>query len=171
MARVSHSLTMDVPPAKAQEMFLRDIVPDLHRDAGFWLYREEPGELRLSDADPMVSHGVGGGSALAGRRTSRGLDALADPDMYEVHDEEAGEPALADALRRGGAEDEETREIHTQRRSLSLLLSMRLKVTFKPQGDGTRVLITGRAEERIRDGLCRLGRPDHWPAIADAPHD
>lgn len=161
-----NSFVMDVPPEKAQEMFVRDIVPDLHRDGRFTMYREGPGEVRLSDADFEREPGFGRGPA-----TMRQLDDIADPDEFEAHDEEAAEPALADVLRRGtDAETPDAGGGHVLH-SAELLASHRLKVTFAPDRDETRVTISGSAHHDVCGGLERLGRPDHWPAIAGQPHD
>lgn len=168
MARIHNSFTIDVPPERAQEMFVRDIVPDLHRDGRFTLYREGPGEVRLSDAnpdrEPALGRGAAGGALLD-------LDDIADPDEFEAHEEEAGEPALADALRRGTDAEGRTAEGGREPPSLELLASHRIKVTFVPEGEGTRVTIRGSARHDVGAGLERLGRPDHWPAIAGEPHD
>ncbi len=163
-----NSFVMDVPPEKAQEMFVRDIVPDLHRDGRFTMYREGPGEVRLSDANFDGEPAFGRGGAMGALALD--LDDIADPDEFEAHDEESSEPVLADVLRRGT--DAETpqaggRAVH----SAELLASHRLKVTFAPDREETRVTISGSAHHDVCGGLERLGRPDHWPATADQPHD
>lgn len=156
---------MGVAPERAQAMFVRDIVPDLHRDGRFTPYREAPGELRLSDADF--------GREPFGRRAAAliDLDDIADPDEFEAHDEEAGEPALADVLRRGTVAEPPSAGGGHAPPSLDLLASHRLKVTFKPEGSGTLLTIKGSAHEDVRSGLERLGTARHWPEIADVPHD
>ncbi len=148
-------------------MFVRDLVPDLHRDGRFTVYREHPGELRLSDAD-FGSEGPGGGR-WAGVNFQE-LEEMADPDELEAHDEEAGEPALADVLRRGSDAEQPTDGGHGPL-AIELLASHRLKVAFEPEGSGTRVTIRGSAHEDVRTGLERLGTDHHWPEIADDPHD
>ncbi len=158
---------MDVLPEQAQEMFVRDIVPDLHRDGRFTEYREAPGELRLSDADFQHEPAFGRGR---GAVTLHELEDIADPDEYEAHDEEAGEPALADMLRRGSAA-EAPAAAGQGRHSLEMLASHRLKVTFAPEGASTVVRIKGSAHDDVRKGLERLGSPRHWPETASAPHD
>ncbi len=159
---------MDVPPEKAQEMFVRDIVPDLHRDGRFTEYREAPGELRLSDADFHREPGLGRGGAIL---TSLDLDDIADPDELEAHDGEAAEPALADVLRRGTDAEAPTAGGRHAPPSVELLASHRLKVTFAANGGGTLVTIKGSAHADVSRGLERLGSPQHWPEIADQPHD
>ncbi len=167
MARVHNSFTVDLPPAKAQELFVRDILPDLHRDGRFTVYREAPGELRFSDGDlhvePSFGRGIRGGAL--------NLDDIADPDEFEAHDEEAAEPALADVLRRGTDAEAPTADGGHAHPSLELLASHRLKVTFVAEGSATRVTIKGSAHNDVSQGLERLGTPGHWPEIADRPHD
>jgi len=167
MARVRNSFSMDVAPERAQAMFVRDLVPDLHRDGRFAVYRERPGELRLSDAD-FGREGPGGGRWASVNFEE--LEEMADPDEFEAHDEEASEPVLADVLRRGrGAEEPgEGGQVHP---GLELLASHRLRVAFEAEGTGTRVTIRGSAREDVRTGLERLGTSRHWPETADAPHD
>jgi hypothetical protein len=167
MGRVHHTFTMELAPERAQELFVRDIVPDLHRDGRFTAYREAPGELRLSDAD--LDNEPAGGGRLGGPALD--LDDIADPDEFEAHDEEASEPALADVLRRGTVAEPPSAGGGHAPPSLDLLASHRLKVTFEPDGSGTLLTIKGSAHEDVRSGLERLGTARHWPEIADVPHD
>jgi hypothetical protein len=167
MARVHRTFTMELAPERAQELFVRDIVPDLHRDGHFTAYREGPGELRLSDADFDREPPAGG---RLGAETLD-LDDIADPDEFEVHDEEAGEPVLADVLRRGVEAEAPAAGGGQGLRPLDLLASHRLKVTFEPEGGGTRVSIRGSAHDDVGKGLERLGTPRHWPETAGDPHD
>jgi hypothetical protein len=55
VAKIERSFSKSVSPELAQEMFVRDIAPDLHRDQGFTLYEQEPGHLAFSDGvvDPF----------------------------------------------------------------------------------------------------------------------
>jgi hypothetical protein len=146
---------------------VRDIVPDLHRDGRFTAYREAPGELRLSDAD-FDREPVGGGRLGAG---TLDLDDIADPDEFEAHDGEAGEPVLADVLRRGVDAEAPAAGGGQGLRALDLLASHRLKVTFEPEGGGTRVSIRGSAHDDVGKGLERLGTTSRWPETAGDPHD
>ena len=168
MARVHNTFTVALPPEQAQALFVRDILPDLHRDGRFTLYREGPGELRFSDADlnvePSFARSVRGGVGLD-------LDDIADPDEFEAHDEEASEPVLADVLRRGTDAEAPTAEGGHAHPSVELLASHRLKVTFQPEGTATRVTIKGSAHHDVSQGLERLGTHGHWPETADRPHD
>ena len=148
-------------------MFVRDLVPDLRRDGRFTVYCERPGELRLSDAD-FGAEGPGGGR-WASVDFER-LEEMADPDEFEAHDEEAGEPVLADVLRRG-ADSERPGAGARSPLGVELLASHRLKVRFAPEGSGTRVTIRGSAHEDVRTGLERLGTERHWPQTAGDPHD
>ena len=148
-------------------MFVRDLVPDLRRDGRFTVYREKPGELRLSDAD-FGAEGPGGGR-WASVDFER-LEEMADPDEFEAHDEEAGEPVLADVLRRGAHADLPIGS-GVIPLGVELLASHRLKVSFQAEGSGTRVTIRGSAHEDVRTGLERLGTAAHWPQTAGDPHD
>jgi hypothetical protein len=163
VARVNASFTMDVPPEQAQAMFVRDLLPDLHKDAGFILYEERPGRLELSK-------GVVEDSAHS-------LTELADPDVVH-HPEEIEEPELkraeprapADAFQSapGGREGPPGPPVYSEVRRW---ISRRLDVEFAPEGTGTRVTLKGHAERDVRDALGRLGSPGHWPATANDPHD
>lgn len=167
MARVHNSFEVDLAPDRAQAMFVRDLVPDLRRDGRFSLYREQPGELRLSDAD-FGAEGPGGGRWAS--FDFQALEEMTDPDEYEINDEEAGEPVLADVLRRGADAEAPAADGH-HHLGLELLASHRLRVRFVAEGSGTRVTIRGSAHEDVRNGLERLGSGGHWPETAAAPHD
>jgi hypothetical protein len=94
----------------------------------------------------------------------------ADPDEFEAHDEEAGEPVLADVLRRGtDAETAASVGDHASP-SFELAASHRLKVTFEPDGGGTKLTIKGSSHDDVRKGLEQLGTHAHWPETADQPH-
>jgi len=111
---------MQVPPEKAEEMFVRDLAPELAKDRGFHITREDPGHLVFSDV-PLETPG---------------LD-----------------------LRRGAAVEEID------------LIARHIRVEFTPEGSGTLVKLHGHAEKDIRDAIDKLGTPNHWPEIADRPHD
>ncbi len=49
MAKIDHSFHMDEPPPAAQERLEDEIGWELHRDEGFVLVKDTPGELRYSD--------------------------------------------------------------------------------------------------------------------------
>lgn len=154
---------MQVPPALAQSMFARDIVPDLHRDGGFSVLEDVDGRLGLVEgpSDPNEVFDLG---------------EAADPDLVG-HGEEDEEPAVRAAARaptqslflRGGPEAER-REVPVYG-FLRRFASRGLSVTFAPAPEGALVTIEGSAGRAVRDGIARLGTPGHWPAMADAPHD
>jgi hypothetical protein len=50
---------MQVEPARAQAMFVRDISPDLHKLRGFSLYKNEPGTLGFGDERDLTAYSVG----------------------------------------------------------------------------------------------------------------
>jgi hypothetical protein len=49
VAKIERSFSMNETPERAQEMFLRDIGPDLHRAVDFALEKEESGRLVYQD--------------------------------------------------------------------------------------------------------------------------
>jgi uncharacterized protein YndB with AHSA1/START domain len=112
---------MQVPPDKAEEMFVRDLAPELAKDRGFHITHEQPGHLVFSDV-PVESPG--------GLDTPRGA-SVEEIDLFARH----------------------------------------IRVEFTPEGTGTFVKLHGHAEKDIRDAIDKLGTPDHWPEIADRPHD
>ncbi|MCW3033386.1 MAG: hypothetical protein QOK19_787 [Solirubrobacteraceae bacterium] len=163
MARVNSSFTMGVPPERAQAMFVRDIVPDLHNDAGLALLEEHPGRLELA-------------AGVVGARQGFDMVEATDPDVVG-HGEEDEEPDVTRARLGGPATIFPVGGGRVGRKSApvySLLrrwTSRRLKVDFAPTADGTRVTLTGSAGRPLRDALARLGTPGHWPETADNPHD
>lgn len=112
---------MQVPPDKAEEMFVGDLAPELAKDRGFHITHERPGQLVFSDV-PIESPG--------------GFDARHGASVEEID-----------------------------------LLARHIRVEFTPEGTGTLVKLHGHAEKDIRDAIDKLGTPDHWPEIADRPHD
>jgi len=162
VARVRYSFTMDMAPEQAQALFVRDLVPDLHKDAGFVLVEERAGALGFSK-------GVLGGAAFNPEETT-------DPDVTG-HAEEIEEPDLKLAAPRepttifprgvsrvgtpGAAVQSDVRR----------WISRRLDVEFAAEGAGTRVTLKGHAGRDLRDALGRLGTAGHWPATAKDPHD
>ena len=121
MARVEKTFTMQVPPDKAEEMFVRDLAPELAKDRGFHITHEQPGHLVFSDV-PIESPqdvGVRLGAAMQGI------------DLFARH----------------------------------------IRVEFTPEGTGTLVKLHGHAEKDIGEAINKLGTPNHWPEIADRPHE
>lgn len=51
------------------------------------------------------------------------------------------------------------------------LLARHIHVEFVAEAGGTLVTLRGHAEKNICDAIDRLGTPDHWPEIANRPHD
>lgn len=112
---------MQVPPQTAEDMFVRDLAPELAKDRGFHITHEKPGCVVFSDVP------------------------IDNPDPID--------------FRRGS----DLEEID--------LLARHIRVEFTPDGSGTRVRMHGHAEKDIRDAIDKLGTPNHWPEIADLPHD
>ncbi len=70
---------MRVSPERAQEMFIRDIAPELHRAGAFSLYRQRPGSLAFSDG--LVSaYEDGGLYSFLRRALSRRIKVSFQPD-------------------------------------------------------------------------------------------
>jgi hypothetical protein len=163
VARVNSSFTMSVAPEQAQAMFVRDIAPDLHKDAELTLLEERPGALEF---EPV---------SVSGAQAFDMVEA-ADPDVVG-HEEEDEEPAVTRAQSSSSSTIFPYGFGRAGRRNApvySLLrrwTSRRLKVRFALGADGTLVTLTGSVERRLRDALGRLGTPGHWPATAGDPHD
>jgi hypothetical protein len=121
VARVEKTFVMQVPPEKAEDMFVRDLAPELAKDRGFHITREQPGRLVFSDV-PIES--------------TQSLDLRYGASLEELD-----------------------------------LLARHIRVEFTPEGAGTQVRLHGHAEKDIRDAIDKLGTPNHWPEIADLPHD
>jgi hypothetical protein len=163
VARVKGNFTMEVAPEQAQAMFVRDIAPDLAKDAELALFKERPGSLEFV---PRVDAG------------NQDFDpvAIADPDVVG-HGEEDEEPDV----RRQGSRAESTifttapgRVVGNRASVFSELRRWggpRLTVRFAPAADGTVVTLKGSIDRDVRDALARLGTPGHWPATAGDPHD
>ncbi len=156
MARIDHTFSVDKPPDVAQAMFVRDIAPDLARDRGFEITRERPGELVFSDG------------------TAPGSDV--DPDFEESAPEpqDSQEREASGTVRAPmGPSEPPTPLLDASFVSddIPALLARHIHVDFSAQGAGTRVRVHGHVERDIRHGLELLGTPQHWPEIADQPHD
>jgi hypothetical protein len=154
---------MAVAPERAQAMFVRDIAPDLHGDAGLVLLEERPGRLEFS-----------AGVAAAARPFD--ISEVVDPDVVG-HPEEDDEPDVTVARSPGPATIFPFGAGRLGRRSAPVYSLLRrwsapgLKVDFVPAADGTLVELSGSTERTVRDALGRLGSPGHWPATAEDPHD
>jgi len=157
---------MDVPPEQGQAMFVRDLVPDLHKDGGFVLYNEGPGLLEFSDG-------------VVPEASSSSFGEMVDADVVG-HPEENEEPDLAETAPRGpatifsGEHKGATMpggENTGQNSGLRHWLSRRIRVEFSTAPSGTLVTLKGRVGRDMRDALGRLGSAGHWPATAGDPHD
>jgi hypothetical protein len=150
IAKIDHSFTIDKPAELAQAMFVRDIAPELARDRDFQIAHERPGHLVFSDG---VATGGDEASVLEegahGEEPWARLPALARrwPGRFVL------------AVDRGGSED------------LAGVLPRHIKVDFTAEGAGTRVHVHGHIEHDVCHGLELLGTTQHWPEIADQPHD
>jgi hypothetical protein len=80
IARLDHTFSIDKPPEVAQAMFVRDIAPELAKDRGFQIAREDPGRLVFSD----------------GTVPSAALDTLLE-GAAQGHDEPWNEPSRSEA--------------------------------------------------------------------------
>jgi hypothetical protein len=129
-------------------MFIRDIAPDLAKDCDFQIARERPGQLLFSDG--VMPH-TDMGPSLEG-------DTSAQEDTW-IPTDAAGVPTDP-YLRRVVVTDD-----------LPELLPRHIRVDFSAEGTGTNVHVHGHVERDVRHGLELLGTPQHWPEIADGPHD
>jgi hypothetical protein len=143
----------------AQAMFVRDIAPELAKDRGFQIAHERPGHLIFSDGTvPNADFD----SLLGGDAQER------EEPWNERNPEERLGPRIGigrvgpAALPRSqvGAYD-----------NLAEVLPRHIRVDFNPEASGTSVHVHGHVEHDIRHGLELLGTPQHWPEIADRPHD
>jgi hypothetical protein len=153
LARIDHSFSIDKPPELAQAMFVRDIAPELAQDRDFQITRERPGQLVFSDGEPsgseVVDPGLGGST-------------------QEREDSEASDAPLG-----GGARNLFMQNVNARSAPDDLpgLFARHVHVDFTPEGAGTRVRLHGHLERDVCHGLKLLGTPQHWPEIADQPHD
>jgi hypothetical protein len=148
MAKIDHTFSIDKPPDAAQAMFLRDIAPDLARDRDFQIARERPGQLIFSDGVVPQS--------------DMGSSLEEEPPLQEdpwIPTDAAGVPSDP-FVRRATVTDD-----------LPELFARHIHVDFSPDGTGTSVRVHGHLERNVCHGLELLGTPQHWPEIADRPHD
>jgi hypothetical protein len=57
VAKVQQTFQMAQAPGRAQELFVEDVAPALHKLGGFVLYKQQPGRLAFSDgmaSDPLA---------------------------------------------------------------------------------------------------------------------
>lgn len=104
MARIDHSFSMNVLPADAQELFVRDIAPELRRHGGFVATKDENGHLVLSDGivDPMAFRRDGLRYALARRAFAHRIrvEFFPDGDATKIVIRGSVTGELRDALQR-----------------------------------------------------------------------
>jgi hypothetical protein len=154
VAHIDYSFEMSGNPDAAQALFMRDITPELARDASFHVVREHPGGLVFDDA-----------------LTEADADAPGEQPGLGDEEELTDEPPAAGSFIIG----EGLSTKFTAPRPLELLgedlLSRHLHVDFSPGVSGTVVRVHGRARRALRDALQRLGTTGHWPETADRPHD
>ena len=160
MAHIDHSFQMGGDADAAQALFMRDITPELAKDAFFHVIREEPGELVFDDAlspdevDPdLQAEGEAGG--IGDEEELSDAPRAATPWLggsWFASSRSAGASGPAPL---GIAQD---------------LLSRHLRVEFTPGDDGTVVRLHGHVRRNLRTALERLGTAGHWPETADRPH-
>jgi hypothetical protein len=108
MAKIDHSFSMPAAPEQAQESFLNDVGPQLHKVAGFSLYEQKPGHLAFSDGivEPTIYSGVQDEADYAGLRrlTARRIkiDFAATPTGTTVTITGHAQREIRDALDRLG---------------------------------------------------------------------
>jgi hypothetical protein len=156
IARLDHTFSIDKPPEVAQAMFVRDIAPELAKDRGFQIAREHPGRLIFSD----------------GAVPSADLDSLLEGDAAGQDEpwnvpKPGAVPGAGFTVGRVGLWRSEAGAVD----NLAEVLPRHIRVDFNPDGSGTSVHVHGHVEHDVRHGLQLLGTPQHWPEIADRPHD
>jgi hypothetical protein len=158
VAKIRASFAMDVPPARAQAMFERDIVPSLYRNSPYRLAGDRPGELVFSDGAVDFNRVFDPRRVVEGENPPRrrAANRPAPPP-------ERPRPRLMGVV----APNVEHRQPWLYA-SLRRASSRKLVVRFEPAGEGgTRVSIEGKAERRLRDALSRLGSPGSWPEASE----
>jgi hypothetical protein len=162
MAHIDRSFEMPGEPAGAQDLFLRQIAPELAKDGSFQLVHERPGELVFSDAlneDELI------GDDLAARQSA---SAVGDEEQLSDLPAPASMPgATGIGIGFGSGRLAGPRPVNPG----DSLLARHLHVEFAPGSGGTAVRIHGHARKRLRDALQRLGTPQHWPETSSLPHD
>jgi hypothetical protein len=134
-------------------MFVRDIAPELAKDEGFQIARERPGQLLFGDGVVPTTD-------------------MESPLEGEPAQEEPWIPSDIAAVTAVGREPF-LRRLSAEAASdgLPSVLARRLHVDFSPERTGTNVHVHGHVERNVCHGLELLGTPQHWPEIADRPHD
>jgi len=159
MARVSHTFTVPAPPERAQDMFVRDILPSLYRGSSYRLAEERPGLLVFSDGAVDVNRVFDARRVAVGEETGR--RRLGEPASPPP----PARPRIAGIV----APNVEHRQpwLYAGLRSA---VSRRISVAFTAHETSTRVALSGSAPRALRDALRRLGEPGQWPEAAGDPH-
>jgi hypothetical protein len=160
VAHIDYRFRMAGEPDAAQALFMRDITPELARDAFFHVISEEPGELVFDDA---LSAGEDDPDLDAARQAGK----LGDEEQLSDAPK-ATSPWLGGSwLSRGRVASEGGAPIGLG----ADLLARHLRVEFTPGDGATVVRLHGHVRRNLRAALERLGTAGHWPEIADQPHD
>ncbi|HEX4564957.1 MAG TPA: hypothetical protein VH115_10915 [Solirubrobacteraceae bacterium] len=158
MAHIDHSFRMSGAPDAAQALFMRDITPELARDAFFHVITEEPGELVFDDA-------------LSPDEDAPDVDAERGAGTLGDEEELSDEPKAA-RLWLGGSWRVAGRSAGLAPIGLGQdLLARHLRAEFTPRDGATVVRLHGHVRRNLRDALQLLGTAGHWPETADQPHD
>ncbi|HXD54759.1 MAG TPA: hypothetical protein VN618_08405 [Solirubrobacteraceae bacterium] len=167
MARIRHSFTIGEPPAEAQEMFVRDILPSLYKGTAYRLTDERPGRLVFSDGAVDVNRVFDARRVAVGEDTGR--RRLGEPAAPLPPPGERPRPRVAGIV----APNVEHRQPWLYA-SLRGAMSRRVTVRFEAEAAAAKsrtwVEIRGSAPRPVRDALSRLGEPGEWPETADRPH-
>jgi hypothetical protein len=158
VAHIDYSFRMSAAPDAAQALFMRDITPELARDAFFHVIRQEPGELVFDDA-------------LSPDEDAPDLNAEREAGKLGDEEEFSDEPKAA-RLWLGGSWLVAGRSAGRAPIGLGQdLLARHLRVEFTPRDRATVVRVHGHVRRNLRDALQLLGTAGHWPETADQPHD
>ncbi len=156
MARLSHSFTLSAAPARAQDLFVRDILPSLYRSSAYRLTEERPGLLVFSDGAVDVDRVFDARRVAVGEETGR--RRLGEPAVSPPSSHEQARPRMAGIV----APNVEHRRPWFYA-SLRGAVSRRISVSFSAEAAATRVELTGSAPRALRNALRRLGEPGRWP--------
>ena len=164
MARLRHSFRVSEPPQRAQDLFVRDILPNLYKGSFYRLAEEKPGLLVFSDGAVDVNRVFDPRRVAVGEETGRrrlGEPAAPPPPPPR----ERPRPRMMGVV----APNVEHRQPWLYA-SLRGAVSRRIVVRFSAEEAATRVDLSGSAPRELRDALKRLGEPGQWPESADRPH-
>ena len=164
MARLRHSFRIESPPQRAQDAFVRDILPSLYKGSFYRLAEEKPGLLVFSDGDIDINRVFDPRRVAVGEETGR--QRLGEPPAPPPPRERPRpRPRMMGVI----APNVEHRQPWLYA-SLRGAVSRRIVVRFSAENSATRVDLSGSAPRELRDALKRLGNPGQWPETADQPH-